>query len=194
MKNILRFLHQKLLASCQNILKKEEEMVKFCYPKVQSFALHTVSDEERLALQNRLKDEKIDRLQFEKESKISGLEETAKKLLERIEALETERKETRLINSRVKETINRESDPSNPHFPDGGPFDTRLVNLEVEEINADSMVVYDSEFGESINVVLRKNQVYCRLDKSSTCKHVLFALANSKFYEIVKKNDIKVDV
>jgi len=154
----------------------------------------TVSDEERLALQNRLKDEKIDRLQFEKDSKISGLEETAKKLLERIEALETERKETRMINSRVKETLNRESDPSNPHFPDGGPFDTRLVNLEVEEINADSMVVYDSEFGESIKVVLRKNQVYCTLDKSSTCKHVLFALANPEFYEIVKKNAIKVEV
>ena len=152
----------------------------------------TVSDEERLALQNRLKDEKIDRLQFEKESKISGLEETAKKLLERIEALETERKETRMINSKLKETITRESNPSNPHFPGGGPFDTRLANLEVREINETSMVIFDSEFEERINVVLRRDKVYCTLDKSSTCKHVLFALANPKFYEIVKSNNIKI--
>jgi len=43
----MRFLHQKLLASCQNILKKEEEMVKLCYLKIQSFALHTESEFKR---------------------------------------------------------------------------------------------------------------------------------------------------
>jgi hypothetical protein len=151
-----------------------------------------ISDEERLLLQNGIKDKKIDKLQSEKDSKISELETTMKKLLERIETLEIKKQETKMINSKINEMKNAESDPSNPDFPDGGPFDTRLTNLQVRKINKDSIIVFDSEFEESISVVLRKNKAYCMLDYSTTCKHVLFALGNPDFYEIVKNNNIEI--
>ena len=94
------------------------------------------------------------------------------------------------IHAKIKETMNRESDSSNPHFPDGGPFDIRLVNLEIEEIKDKSIIIFDNEFCEEIPVVLRKDKVYCTIDKSTSCKHVLFALGNPDFYQLVKKNNI----
>src|SRR5437879_13017938 len=94
------------------------------------------------------------------------------------------------IHAKIKETMNRESDSSNPHFTDGGPFDIRLVNLEIEEIKDKSIIIFDNEFCEEIPVVLRKDKVYCTIDKSTSCKHVLFALGNPDFYQLVKKNNI----
>lgn len=128
------------------------------------------------------------------EDKIKSLEEITRQLSERLQKQESMTAEIIKINLKIKETMSRESDPSNPHFPDGGPFDTRLVNLEVREINENSMVIFDSEFEDRTRVVLRKDKVYCTEDKSSTCKHVLFALANLEFYELVKKNNIMVRI
>lgn len=126
------------------------------------------------------------------EDKIKSLEETTRHLTEIIQKQESIKDEIIKIHIKIKETINRESNPSNPHFPDGSPLDTRLVNLEILEINDKSAVIYDSEFGESINVVLRMDKVYCTLDMSTTCKHVLFALGNPDFYSLAKKNNADV--
>jgi len=154
----------------------------------------TVSDSERLQIQSKIKDEKITKLESEKDKKISTLEEITRQLSERLQKQESMTAEISKIHLKTKETMNRESDPSNPHYPDGGPFDTRLVNLEMKEINDKSMVIFDTEFEERIEVVLRKDKVYCTLDKSSTCKHVLFALGNSNFYQLLKKHDINISL
>ncbi|MGH2613134.1 MAG: hypothetical protein ACRDFB_08840 [Rhabdochlamydiaceae bacterium] len=140
-----------------------------------------------LEIEEQQKTEKLER-----EKRLSEVEAASKELLERIESLEIIKKEIQLIHLKINETKNIESDPSNPDFPDGGPFDTRLVNLEVREINENSMLIYDSEFEESTDVILRGRKVFCTLDKSTTCKHVLFALANPEFYGIVKKNNISI--
>ena len=144
------------------------------------------------AKMNELENKKDEVEKIEREKRFSELEENTKKLSERIQALETNKKETHLINSKINEIRNMESDPSNLHFPGGGPFDTRLVNLQVREINEGSMIIFDTEFEESIKVVLKGDKVFCTLDKSNDCKHVLFALANPKFYETIKKNNINV--
>jgi len=148
----------------------------------------TVSDSERLQIQSKIKDEKISKLESEKDKKISDLEDTTRQLSERLQKQESMTAEISKIHLKTKETMNRESDPSNLHYPDGGPFDTRLVNLEMKEINDKSMIIFDTEFEERIEVVLRKGKVYCTLDKSSTCKHVLFAIGNFDFYQLVKKH------
>jgi integrase len=71
MKEYERFSDQELL---EFYLKAEPEL--------------TISDEERLLLQNKIKDETIDRLQSENTSKISELEETTKNLTQKLEELE----------------------------------------------------------------------------------------------------------
>ena len=168
----------------------------------------TIDDSERLRLQSKIKDEKISKLETEKDAKISelenklkhhtttqketddkvqSLEEMTRQLAERLQKQESMNDEINKIHLKIKETMDRESNPSNPHFPDGGPFDTRLVNLEVREFGERSMTIFDSEFEESINVVLRKDKVYCTHDRSTKCKHVLFALGNPDFYRLVKK-------
>lgn len=134
--------------------------------------------------QNAEKEHKIN------ETKIKTLEETAVQLTERLQRNESRTAELQLIYSKINETLNRESDPYNPDFPDGGPFDTRLINLKVSEINDKSMVVFDTEFEEDIDVVLKEDKIYCKRDRSSNCKHVLFALGNPEFYQLVKRNNI----
>jgi len=71
MKEYERFSDQELL---EFYLKAEPELI--------------ISDEERLLLQNKMKDETIDRLQSENASKISELEETTKHLTKRLEELQ----------------------------------------------------------------------------------------------------------
>jgi integrase len=71
MKEYERFSDQELL---EFYLKAEPEL--------------TISDEERLLLQNKIKDETIDRLQSENTNKISELEENTKNLTKRIEELQ----------------------------------------------------------------------------------------------------------
>jgi len=54
------------------------------------------------------------------------------------------------------------------------------------------MIIFDTEFEESIQVILKENKIFCTLDKSDNCKHVLFAITNQKFYENVKKSNIPI--
>ncbi len=124
------------------------------------------------------------------EAKIKTLEETAVQLTERLERQESMTAELQLIHSKINEILNRESNPYDSHFPDGGPFDTRMINLEVSKINDKSMVILDTEFEERIDVVLKEDKIYCKHDRSSNCKHVLFALGNPEFYQLVKKSNI----
>lgn len=173
----------------------------------------TIDNSERLRLQSKIKDEKISKLETEKDAKISelenklknhtttqketddkvqSLEEMTRQLAERLQKQESMNDEANKIHIRIKETMDRESNPLNSYFPDGGPFDTRLVNLQIKEINEKSVTIFDSEFEDSINVVLRKDKVYCMLDRSTQCKHVLFALGNSDFYKLVKMKNTKV--
>lgn len=123
----------------------------------------------------------------EMNKRIANIEKQYKEQLQKQESIAAE---INHIHFKINETLKQETDPSNPKFPDGGPFDTRFINLELRELDEKSMVIFDSEFEESINVVLRKDKVYCTLDKSTDCKHVLFALGNSDFYQLVKKNKI----
>ena len=149
----------------------------------------TVGEEERQKIELTKQQEKITQLSKEKK-RISELEQTTRQLSERLQKQESMTAEINKIHAKIKETMNRESDSSNPHFPDGGPFDIRLVNLEIEEIKDKSIIIFDNEFCEEIPVVLRKDKVYCTIDKSTSCKHVLFALGNPDFYQLVKKNNI----
>jgi hypothetical protein len=75
MKEYERFSDQELLGF---YLKAEPEL--------------TISDEERLLLQNKIKDETIDKLQSENKSKISELEETTKNLTKKLEDLQLGKK------------------------------------------------------------------------------------------------------
>jgi len=59
-----------------------------------------------------------------------------------------------------------------------------------KELDEKSMVIFDTEFEERIDVVLKEDKIYCKRDRSSNCKHVLFALGNPEFYQRVKKNNI----
>lgn len=152
----------------------------------------TIDDTERLRIQSKLKDEKINSLESEKDKKISELEQITKELSARLQKQESMTAEMNKISFKIKQTAIQESDPINPNYPDGGPFDTRLVNLELRKVKEKSIEIFDSEFEESAEVVIRNNNVYCTLDKSSSCKHVLFAIGNPEFYQLVKKYDIDI--
>lgn len=122
----------------------------------------------------------------------NSLKELIRNLEAKVEKQELKNAEIYQIQYQIKETMARESDPANPDFPDGSPYDTRLINLMVEKIDENSIHIFDSAFEEQIHVILRKNKVYCTLDNSITCKHILFALGNSEFYEIAKNHNVEI--
>lgn len=144
----------------------------------------TIDNAERVIAENK-------KLEIEK-SEFESLKETVKQLGEKLQQQESMNAEIYQIQYKIKETMTNESDPANPNFPDGSPYDTKLINLRTEKIDENSMRIFDSEFEEKINVVLRKDKVYCTLDNSTTCKHVLFALGNSEFYKIAKKHNVDI--
>jgi len=163
------------------------KMANSCESKLCSHCGKPLDIQTALELEEKSETEKIER-----EKRLAEVEATTKNLAEKLEAVEIMKKEIELIHSKIEDVLKRETVPSNPHFPDGGPFDTRLVNLEAHKISEDFMEIFDSEFEKHTRVILRKGKVYCTYDRSTTCKHVLFALANPEFYAIVKKNNINV--